>query len=298
MSLFLKNNEASDMQALINALDKSQAVIEFKPDGTILRANPNFLGAMGYALEEIQNKHHRIFVDSAYANSREYRDFWTSLQNGEFQAAQYKRLGKDGKEIWIQASYNPVLDKNGKVYKVVKYATDITKDIIQNADYRGQINAIGKAQAVIHFHLDGSIIWANENFLNTLGYRLDEIQGKHHRMFVESSYESSPEYKRFWELLQNGKYQSGEYKRVGKGGRETWIHASYNPIFDPNGKPFKVVKFATDITDQHKKQMESDRIGNLVDQNLGKIVSAVDSATQQSSAAASSGAAALSSSVG
>jgi methyl-accepting chemotaxis protein len=287
MSLFPKN-DTSEMQALLNALDKSQAVIEFKPDGTILRANPNFLGAVGYALDEIQNKHHRMFVDPAYANSQEYKEFWASLQRGEFQAAQYKRYGKGGREIWIQASYNPVLDKGGKVLKVVKYATDITKDVMQNADFRGQIDAIGKAQAVIHFNLDGSILWANDNFLNTLGYRLDEIQGKHHRMFVESSYESSPDYKRFWELLKNGEYQSGEYKRVGKGGREIWIHASYNPIFDPNGKPFKVVKFASDITDQHRKQVESERIGGLVDQNLGKIVSAVDSATQQSSAAASS----------
>lgn len=288
MGIFQKPTNLSELQALMSALDKSQAVIEFKPDGTIIQANNNFLGAVGYTLDEIRGKHHRLFVDPAYANSHEYREFWASLQRGEFQASQYKRYAKGGKEIWIQASYNPIFDKNGKVYKVVKYATDITKEVLQSADYRGQIDAIGKAQAVIHFDLNGNILWANDNFLGALGYRLDEIQGRHHRMFVDPAYESSADYKNFWELLKGGQYQTGEYKRFGKGGKEIWINASYNPIFDPNGKPFKVVKFATDVTAQHIKQHESERIGNMVDDNLGKIVSAIFSATQQSSSAASS----------
>lgn len=275
------------MQSMLAALDKSQAVIQFKPDGTIITANENFLSALGYTLNEIQGQHHSMFVEPAYVNSREYKEFWDSLRAGKYQAAQYKRLGKGGKEIWIQASYNPLMDKSGKVFKVVKYATDITEQVLQNADYKGQIEAIGKAQAVIHFKLDGTIIWANENFLNTLGYRLEEIQGKHHRMFVDPAYEATAEYRNFWESLRQGQFQTAEYKRIGKGGKEVWIQASYNPIFDPSGKPFKVVKFATDITQQYIKRVEGERIGSLVDQNLGKIVSAVHMASQQSSSAAS-----------
>ncbi len=286
MPITSPQNKLSELQAMMDALDKSQAIIQFTPDGTILTANENFLNAMGYSLAEIQGQHHKMFVEPGYDLTPEYRQFWQSLARGEFQAAQYKRFGKGHKEIWIQASYNPIFDKNGKVFKVIKLATDITKDVMQNADYKGQIDAIGKAQAVIHFNLDGSIIWANENFLNTVGYRLDEIQGRHHRMFVDPAYESSAEYKAFWESLRRGEFQSAEYKRFGKGGKEIWIHASYNPIFDPSGKPFKVVKFATDITQQYIKRTEGEKIGSMVDQNLGKIVSAVKNAAQQSSSAA------------
>jgi methyl-accepting chemotaxis protein len=279
---------APEIKGIVDALSKSQAVIKFRPDGTILDANPNFLAAMEYTLDEIKGRHHSMFVDPSYMQSAEYRQFWEKLARGEFQAGEYKRFGKGGKEIWIQASYNPILDKAGRPYMVVKYATDITKQTLQNADYKGQIAAIGKAQAVIHFNLDGTILWANENFLSTLGYRLEEIQGQHHRIFVEQAYQSSPEYRNFWDDLKKGTFQTGEYKRFGKGGKEVWINASYNPIFDPEGKVFKVVKFATDVTAQHNRHVESERIGNLVDQNLGKIVDAVDGATRQSSSAASS----------
>ncbi len=280
-------NGSDDTKSIVNALDKSQAVIHFKPDGTILWANQNFLDAMGYSLEEIQGKHHSMFVDTQYGNSQQYKDFWKTLQEGKFQSAEYKRFAKGGREIWIQASYNPVKDKSGKVIKVVKYATDITDQTMQSSDFKGQIDAIGKAQAVIHFDLDGTILWANDNFLKTLGYTLDEIQGKHHRLFVPPEEESSPEYKAFWDKLRRGEFQTAEYRRIGKGGKEIWIQASYNPIFDPNGKPFKVVKFATDITQQVRRRQETERIGNMVDQNLGQIVSAVYSASQQSSMAAS-----------
>ena len=174
----------------------------------------------------------------------------TSFGRGEFDAEQYKRIGKGGKEVWIQASYNPILDANGKAFKVVKYATDVTEEKLRNADYEGQIAAIGKAQAVIEFSMDGKILNANENFLNTLGYTLNEIKGHHHSMFVEASHRQSPDYRAFWEKLGRGEYDAGQYKRVGKGGSEVWIQASYNPIFDVNGKPFKVVKYATDVTAQ------------------------------------------------
>ncbi len=240
--------ELMDLRGQIAAINKAQAVIEFNLDGTIITANDNFLKALGYTLDEIKGQHHSIFVEPSYRISAEYKQFWRDLNDGKFQAAEYKRIGKGGKEVWIQASYNPIFDAEGKPFKVVKYATDVTATKMQNADYQGQIAAIHKAQAVIEFNLDGTVITANDNFLKVLGYSLDEIKGRHHSMFVEPAYRASAEYKQFWRDLNDGKFQAAEYKRIGKGGEEVWIQASYNPIFDLNGKPFKVVKFATDVT--------------------------------------------------
>ena len=249
----LKN---ADFQGQIDAIGKSQAVIEFEMDGTIRWANDNFLTTLGYTLDEIKGKHHSMFADASYATSPEYAEFWAKLNKGQYDAGEYKRIGKGGKEVWIQASYNPIMDDSGKPFKVVKYATDITAQKLQTADFQGQLDAIGKSQAVIEFEMDGTIRWANDNFLNTLGYTLNEIKGKHHRMFAEPSYASSPDYAAFWQRLNEGTFDAGEYKRIGKGGKEVWIQASYNPIFDPSGKPYKVVKYATDITAQKELQRQ------------------------------------------
>ncbi|TMP54013.1 chemotaxis protein, partial [Pseudoalteromonas citrea] len=230
------------------AISKSLAVIEFNMDGTILTANDNFLQVMGYTLDEIKGQHHQLFADAHYANSHEYKEFWQKLQQGKFHSGEYQRLGKGNKEVWIQATYNPILDPSGRPVKVVKFATDITEQKQQSANYEGQLSAINKSQAVIEFSMDGIILHANDNFLNTMGYRLDEIQGKHHSLFAEPGYAASNEYNQFWHKLNLGQFDSGEYKRLGKGGKEVWIQATYNPILDTNGNPFKVVKYATDIT--------------------------------------------------
>ncbi len=239
-----------ECEGQIHAIGKSQAVIEFDMDGKILNANENFLRAMGYTLDEIKGRHHSMFVDEAYRQSHDYREFWSRLNRGEYQQAEYKRIGKGGREVWIQGSYNPILDLNGKPFKVVKYATDVTKQKLANADYQGQIQAIGKSQAVIEFDMDGRILTANDNFLKALGYALDEVKGRHHSMFVDEAYRLSADYREFWAKLNRGEYQQGEYKRIGKNGKEVWIQGSYNPILDLNGKPFKVVKYATDTTKQ------------------------------------------------
>ena len=244
------NSVAQAALAQVEAISKSQAVIEFNPDGTIVTANENFLKTLGYSLGEIQGKHHSMFVEPATRESAAYREFWAKLNRGEYQSAEYKRIGKGGKEVWIQASYNPMLDRNGKVSKVIKFATDITAEKLGSMEDAGMIAAIGRAQAEIAFNLDGTIITANENFLRTLGYSLGEIQGKHHSMFVEPATRDSAAYREFWASLNRGEYQSAEYRRIGKGGKEVWILASYNPILDEKGKPFKVVKFATDVSEQ------------------------------------------------
>ncbi len=238
-----------DYAGQVAAMNKSQAVIEFNLDGTIITANENFLKTMAYTFEEIKGQHHGMFVDATYRTSGEYQQFWRSLNEGKFQAAEFKRFGKGGKEVWIQASYNPIFDADGKPFKVVKFATDVTAAKMMNADFQGQITAINKSQAIIEFSLDGTIITANENFLKTMGYALEEIKGQHHSMFVIASQRDNFEYKQFWRDLASGRFQTAEFKRITKSGREVWIQASYNPIFDPSGKPYKVVKFASDVTD-------------------------------------------------
>ena len=258
--MFNRQSKADLQNALAQtvAIGKSQAVIEFNLDGTIIAANQNFLNALGYSLEEIKGKHHSMFVEPATRDSGPYREFWAGLNRGEYQAAQYKRIAKGGREIWIQASYNPVFDRNGKPVKVIKFATDITAQKIRNMEDAGKIAAMSRAQAVIEFNMDGTIVAANENFLGAMGYSLAEIEGKHHSMFVTPADRDSAAYREFWASLNRGQYQAAEYKRLGKGGKEVWILATYNPILNEAGKPFKVVKFATDVTEQKLKMVDND----------------------------------------
>ncbi len=282
--------EARKHRGMLGAINKAQAVIEFSLSGDIISANENFLGAMGYQLPEIQGRHHGLFVDPNERASPEYKAFWEKLGRGEHDAGVYKRFGKGGREVWIQASYNPVMDAAGRPFMVVKYATDITEQKKATANFEGQIASIGKSQAVIEFNLDGTIITANQNFQSALGYSLAEIAGQHHGMFVEPGHRASLEYRMFWEKLGRGEYDAGQYKRIGKGGREIWIQASYNPILDLNGKPFKVVKYATDITAQREvaervKQISTFVSGAAVQMQMtaGAMAQAADSATQQAS---------------
>jgi methyl-accepting chemotaxis protein len=262
----------ADYQGQIAAISKAQAVIEFDLNGAILDANENFLAVMGYTLDEVKGKHHSMFAEPAYAQSPAYKQFWEKLRRGEFDAGEYKRIGKGGKEVWIQASYNPIMDMNGKPFKVVKYATDVTAQKLQGADYEGQLDAISKSQAVIEFNLDSTIITANNNFLHAMGYTLDEIKGKRHNIFVDPAEAQSDDYKQFWEKLRRGEYDSRVYKRIGKGGKEVWIQASYNPIMDMNGKPFKVVKFATEVT----AVMRTADLADTTNENVQSVAAAVE----------------------
>ena len=254
--------EWSDVTALrdstgqLEAINKSQAVIEFQMDGTVMHANENFLKALGYTMDEIRGKHHSLFVSPEVTTTAEYRQFWANLNDGKYDAGEYKRIAKGGREVWIQASYNPIVDGNGKPFKVVKYATDITASKLRNADYEGQLAAIDKAQATIEFDLNGNILKVNDNFLNAVGYSREEVVGKHHSIFVDSETVSGNEYRQFWNSLKAGQYQASTNRRVGKAGREVWIQASYNPIYDVNGKLQKIVKYAADITEAKQRQMK------------------------------------------
>ncbi|WP_143523619.1 methyl-accepting chemotaxis protein [Pararhizobium arenae] len=238
-----------DSRAILAAMNKSQAIIEFDLQGNILHANANFCAALGYALAEIKGKHHRIFVDPAEAASSEYREFWGKLARGEFQSMQYRRITKSGRDIWIEASYNPIF-RGGKPYKVVKFATDITAVKLKAMEDAGKLSAASRSQAIIEFTPTGEILAANENFCAAVGYQLSEIKGQHHRIFCDPSYVATEEYRTFWDKLGRGEFLANEFVRYGKGGKEIWIQATYNPIVDIHGKVIKVVKFATDVTER------------------------------------------------
>ncbi|MCJ2016934.1 PAS domain S-box protein [Methylobacterium sp. E-065] len=276
----------ADQAAKLDALDRSQAVIEFRPDGTILTANANFLAAMGYTLPEVQGQHHGMFVEPRYRDSVEYRNFWDALRRGTFQSAEFKRLAKGGRAVWIQASYNPVLDRAGRVVKVVKFAADITAQKLRSLDSDGQIAALHRSQAVIAFDPTGTILDANQNFLDAVGYRLDEIQGRHHSMFVDASEQQGAAYRGFWDRLGRGEFAAGEFRRIAKGGREVWIQASYNPIKDVDGTVLKVVKFAADITAQVHERQRRAEAQRAIGTDLDAIGTAVEAVTRQTAEAA------------
>ena len=239
-----------DLQAINAALNRVQALIEFDLEGIILHANENFLATVGYTLAEVQGRHHAMFCDPEYVKTAEYKDFWARLGRGEYDRGDYKRVGKGGREVWINASYNPIIDADGKAYKIIKFATVITDTKLKNAEYESKVAAMSKAQAVIEFDMTGHVLCANDNFLDVMGYAIDDIRGEHHRMFCEPEYATGSDYKRFWQKLNRGEFDSGRYKRIGNNGKTIWIQATYNPVLDLNGKPYKVVKFASDITAQ------------------------------------------------
>jgi methyl-accepting chemotaxis protein len=263
----------ADYRGQIAAIGKSQTVAEFGVDGRVLGANDNFLNVMGYTLDEIRGQHHSVMVDAEARTRPEYRALWDKLARGEFDGGQYRRVSKDGWEVWIQASYNPIADAQGRIFKVVEYATDITEQKQRTADYEGQIAAIGKAQAVIEFNVDGTIRSVNDNFAKMFGYTNIDAQGKHHSILVDPAEQGTADYRAFWVNLARGEATSIRCKRIASGGREVWVQASYNPIHDANGRPFKVVMYATDVTTQ---MLMSQQLEIAVKQTQLTVKAAID----------------------
>jgi methyl-accepting chemotaxis protein len=255
MSLF-----RSGLRALIDAINRSRACLELSLDGTIQNANRNFLALVGYSLEELVGKSHSMLVPTAEREGTKAEAFWASLRAGEPQTREFKRLAKGGQEIWVLASYNPVLGRNGKPMHIVVYASDITAQKTRSIDTEGQVAALHRSQAVIAFTPDGTILDANTNFLSVVAYELNKIQGQHHRIFVDPVERESAAYREFWAALGRGEYQAGEYRRLAKGNREVFIQATYNPIRDDDGRLVKVVKFATDVTGQvHERRRRAEK---------------------------------------
>ncbi|EKN46143.1 chemotaxis protein [Pseudomonas viridiflava] len=252
--------EVDSAKGLMGALEKSMAVVELDLDGRILRANDNFLTAMGYRAEELSGKSHRDFCEPEMARSREYADLWASLRAGKFISGTFKRVSKTGKSVWLEASYNPVIDAQGKVIKIVKYALDVTRKVMLENETHSKLNAVDRAMAVCEFDPAGHVLTANDNFLHVMGFSLTDIKGKHHKTFCEPTFVNSSEYTEFWRKLNHGEFVGGQFKRLGKHGRVVWLEATYNPVYDVEGKLYKIVKFASDITDRVEKQ-EADAHG-------------------------------------
>ena len=261
-NLFKSNNTVAqqgfdEYHAFFDAIKKSMAVIEFTVDGIILDANANFLDTVGYSLSEIQGKHHKMFCDDKLVNSTEYSEFWKKLQRGEFISGDFKRIHHSGSHLWLEASYNPIIDLEGKVVKVIKFASDVTEKLESMRQTQNLQKALSQSVAIIEFNLDGTIISANENFCLTTGYSLEKIQGKHHRMFCKESYTNTPDYNSFWDKLNKGESIGGRFERINSAGEDLWLEATYNPIYDDSGKVYKVVKFASDITERVTQQTEN-----------------------------------------
>ncbi len=266
--------EVSDNDRIMRSLNLSQAVIEFEPDGTILWANDNFLTTLGYRLDEVVGQHHRLFVDPTEADSDNYRNFWASLADGKFESAEYKRLAKGGREVWIQATYNPVFDEQGAVLKVIKFASDVTS---QKASQR---EIQDRSQAVIEFLPDGTILTANDLFLQTVGYSLDELEGQHHRMFMPPGEADTREYAEFWPSLAAGDFKQGQFHRVDRHGQELWLQGAYNPVIGQSGEVVRIIKGVSNITQQIRAKREADRVGQSIAQSIGEMTEAIDEIAQ------------------
>ncbi len=267
---------------LLQALNQVQAIVQFDLQGQILHANENFLRIFGYSAEHVVGQHHKLFCTREESSSRDYQIFWDKLGRGEHSAGVYHRVDVHGKDVWIQASYNPVLDASGKPYKVIKFATDITAQRIQESEFEEKIAAISRSQAVIEFDLRGHVLDVNNNFLRTMGYTRVEVIGQHHKIFCEETLVKSAEYRNFWADLGEGQFKSGRFKRLGKHDAEVWIQATYNPIIDLHGKPYKVVKYAMDISEQVQRENTIREKVDLITKILDELTTSIDSISKSS----------------
>lgn len=274
------------LRALTAAINRSRGCIDLDLDGTIREANSNFLNLVGYSREELIGKPHSLLLPVAERDSAETQEFWAILRTGKPQTREFKRIAKSGKEVWILASYNPVLGRTGKPARIVVFASDITAQKARSIDTNGQVAALHRSQAVIAFTPDGTILDANANFLSAVGYELSEIQGKHHRIFVNHAERETLAYEMFWAALGRGEYQAAEYCRIAKGGREIFIQATYNPIRDDDGRLVKVVKFATDVTDQVYERRRRAEKALVISNDLNVISEAVHAVTERAVVAA------------
>ncbi len=251
-----KDNEA---ELSFEAFKKNMPMVELNTDGKVLDANQKFCDIFGYSKEELVGQQHLQLCEESYVNSPSYEKFWLDLRSGQAFSGQFKRINKKGEVVWLEATYNPVLDRYGKILKIVKIASDVTKEVESTLYANSIIKSIDRSMAVIEFDINGLVIKANKNFLETVGYNLDHIVGKHHSMFCEKEYVKTEEYETFWKKLKSGEYFSGQFQRAKRDGKKLWLEATYNPVFDAEGNVVKIIKFASDITakvEMHQSQKE------------------------------------------
>lgn len=277
-------------KAQSNALNEHYAIVSFDLDGNIVDLNKNFSKLFGYKRKKLIGQHHRLLCPIEFTQSEEYNQFWIDLIEGKLQSKVFRRIKKNGDTVFIQASYKPLLDENGKVFEILKFAQDVTAKKLENLNFENQINAINKSTSIIEFDIDGFILDANKNFLNLTGYRLNDIKDKHHRIFCEEFFANSREYLNFWEKLRKGSFDSAEYLRLGKNGKKIWIRATYNPIYDLDGNVIKIIKFAQDITEEkinsilhaHSLSSKNDELQRIIDEEVANKIELETHLMQQS----------------
>jgi len=267
----LNLRKSAELQALLNAIDRAQGVVKLDLDGVVLSANDNFLSWVGFTAEELQGQPHTKLCHPEYAASADYRDFWQTLRRGEFHTGEFARVAKDGSTVWIRASYNPVFDEEGRVSSVVKFATNVTADKMRAADFEGKMRALDLSQAVIEFDTTGRVLHANDNFLRIFNYSVEQVIGRHHLMFCEEAYVRTPGYAEFWRNLAQGRFKSGQFKRLDSLGREVWLQATYNPVLDADGRLTKIVKFASDVTDWKRRNADFEGIVAAIKRSVAVI---------------------------
>ena len=260
----MKNLPKEELLSRLEAINRSNALIYFDLNGIILGANDIFLETMGYGKgnhDDIIGKHHSIFVCEDYARTLEYEKFWDILRSGKYYTGEFERRKKDGSLINLQATYNPILNEDGKITKIMKVATDIS--LIVNS--QKQIEAINRSTALINFNIDGFITDVNSIFLETMGYKSNEkskVIGKHHSVFVSYEYSKSDDYIKFWDSLRKGKFFDGIFERRRVDGSTVYLQASYNPVLDSKGNITDVVKIATDVTESVNNKKKIDDLTN------------------------------------
>ena len=232
------------------ALNQAMPVIEFSPAGIVQRASPLFLATMGYRADEVTGRHHSMFCPPSLVSSSEYSEFWRRLARGESFSGKYLRFAKGNRPVWLEASYIPVADWRGRIIKIIKIAADISERMHAALEQESVVNAISRSMAIISFAPDGMVLDVNANFLNATGYKREEVLGKHHRLFCSETLHKSEEYRQFWERLNQGEFFSGQFPRLNRRGDLLWLRATYNPVFNNDGQLYKIVKFATDVTEQ------------------------------------------------
>ncbi|HAT2906635.1 TPA: PAS domain S-box protein [Serratia marcescens] len=246
--------------AELSAIEHAVPMIVFSPDGTVLRANDLFLSTLGFQRDDVIGRHHRIFCDPNYVASPQYRKHWETLNKGQPITDTIKRIAKNGEAVWLQGTYAPVLNKQGKVVEIVKIASEVTERVTQAQEHRSLLAALNRSMAMIAFTPQGTIVSANDNMLALMGYRLEEACGQSHAVLCPPEFANSDDYRRHWQRLARGEFITGRFERLNRRGERVWLEASYNPILDNEGQVVKVVKIAQDITrlmqqQQHEEEM-------------------------------------------
>ncbi len=286
MMKIFRSHKSDLLDATFETVRRSRCFLELGLDETILDANDKYLEIMGYSRDELIGKKHMVTIEKSDEGLRAYHELWGRLRAGEYMERELKRVTKTGKPVWFHCTYNHLRDRNGKPYRVIMIFADLTEQKIHQSALQAQIDAISRSQAVVEFETDGRILGANENFLKVVGYRLDEIRGQHHSMFVDPGERNSETYRQLWKKLASGEYVSGQFHRIARGGRDVWIQGCYSPVFDLDGKPWKVVKFATDVTDQFVQQKKRAEVYGRVDAQLGGMTETVSSVSHEAVEAA------------